>query len=88
MSTTSYEPLKHHLQDWVDIDVAQFHLARCLGILGPEYSHLIAAKPILWSNNPTGNLLYQLLRNLENARFVEIDHEDLKVRWSPTAPSV
>ncbi len=78
-----YLPLKHHLQDWLDIDIALFHLARCLGVLGPEIPSMAAAKWVFWSNNPTGNLLYQLLRNMEDAGVVEIDHEDLKVRWTP-----
>ncbi len=76
-------PLKHHLQDWVDIDVAQFHLARCLGILGPDCPDMASAKWIFWSNNPIGNLLYRVLRDLATTGPVEIDEEELKVRWKP-----
>lgn len=80
---TTYTPLKHHLQDWVDIDVAQFHLARCLGVLGPETTSMASAKWVFWSNNPIGNLLYRVLRDLAATRFIEIDEEQLKVRWKP-----
>lgn len=84
----TYTPLKHHLQDWVDTDVAQFHLARCLGVLGPETPDMAAAKWVFWSNNPIGNLLYRILRDLAATGFVELDEEELKVRWRPGQPSV
>lgn len=82
-----YAPLKHHLQDWVDIDIAQFHLARCLGVLGPETSTMASAKWVFWSNNPTGNLLFQILREMAAAGFVEIDEEEFKIRWKPDRPN-
>ena len=87
MHTTSYEPLRNHLQDWVGIYVAQFHLARCLGILGAEYPDLISAKSIFWSNSPTGNICYRVLCDLAKIGFVEIDEEELKVRWKSDQPS-
>jgi predicted RNase H-like nuclease len=83
----TYTPLKHHLQDWVDIDVAQFHLARCLGVLGPDISTMASAKWVFWSNNPTGNLLFQMLRDMAGAGFLEINEEEFKIRWKPDQPS-
>lgn len=77
-----YVPLKHRLNDWVDIDVAQFHLARCLGILGPETPAMASAKPMFWSDNSTGNLLARILRDLSAAGFVEFEEDELKVRWN------
>jgi predicted RNase H-like nuclease len=79
----AYTPLKHHLQDWVDIDIAQFHLARCLGVLGPDCPDMASAKWIFWSNNPIGNLLHRVLRDLAATGFAEIDEKGLKVRWAP-----
>lgn len=78
---SAYTPLKHHLQDWVDIDIAQFHLARCLGVLGPTTSTMASAKEAFWSNTPIGNLLDRVLRDLAATGFLEIDEAELKVRW-------
>lgn len=84
---TDYTPLKHHLQEWVDIDVAQFHLARCLGMLGPETSSAATAKSVFWSNNSTGTLLGRLLRDMAEAGVVELDVEEFRVRWKPAGPT-
>ncbi len=74
--------LKDPIADWTDIDVAEFHLATALGLMGPDTdSH--RAKHVFWSNNPVGNMLYEIIKLLIEQRILETHpDDDTIVRWN------
>ncbi len=78
------ETLKEMLTDWTDADVAQFHLARCLGVMGPDVAAMASAKHVFWSANPVGDTLYQMLDHLLRIGVLEHDAEESRYRWSPS----
>jgi hypothetical protein len=75
--------LKESLAEWTDLDWAAFQLAACLGLMPPD-SDLFRtkAKHIFWTNNPVGNALYRMLRELAGVGILEHDQEEMRYRWS------
>ncbi len=72
------------LADWTDWDVAEYELARALGLLHEGVRFQVEAKHVFWSNNPIGTMLHETLQ-----RLVEIDvldhraEPDDQYRWNP-----
>lgn len=77
------QTLKELLEDWTDADVAAFHLARCLGVMGPDVPAMASAKHVFWSSNSVGDTLYQMLQLLVGTGVMEHDEEESRYRWSP-----
>lgn len=75
--------LKDELGVWTDVDRAGFSLARCLGLMGPGSRFEREAKYVFWSDNPVGNLLYEMLESLVEAGVLKRRNEpDLQYRWN------
>jgi hypothetical protein len=81
--TEQHRTLKRELEQWQDVDVAMYKLACVLGLM--EYDNDLGTfrdnKHIFWTDNPTGNMLYKILRALHEAGFLESDTEGQKYRW-------
>ena len=72
-------PLRDALHDWRDFDGAEYHLARCLGIIDTT-TDFQDVKHLFWTDNSVGNLLYSILENLTRAGMVETN-DDQQFRW-------
>jgi len=76
--------LKECLRDWVDSDVAAYHLASTFGIVPPwTGSWDNDLKHIFWSANPLGDLAYEVLRKLAEQGVLEFDRYQMTYRWNP-----
>ena len=77
--------LRHHLNDWVDWDAAQFYLAVGLGIMKPGMESALKNKHVFWTDNELGNRLFRLLGELADAGILEHRKEpDIQFRYGPT----
>ena len=76
------QTLKDLLADWTDVDVAEFYLARCLGIMGSDVPTMASAKHVFWSANPVGDTLYEILQHLVRIGVLEHDEDESRYRWS------
>ena len=73
--------LKEAIPDWTDVDVAEFHLACCLGLMGPDFP--VRAKHVFWSNNPVGSMLHEIVKRLIEQGILEAHpDDDMIVRWN------
>ncbi len=73
--------LREKLKNWIDIDLAAFELAQCLGII--EGKTFLETKWIYWSGNKTGDFLYKMLDELVKTEILEKrDEPDLQYRWN------
>lgn len=72
--------LKTLLADWQDGDVAAYYLALTIGIFD-DPDPWGGKKHILWTNNPLGNALYDMLVELANADVLEFDGDLVRYRW-------
>lgn len=70
--------LSEQLRDWQDLDVAGHYLAVCLGLVGGNSAF---PKAVMWTDNPLGNGLVQILKELVAAGVLQEDDE--RVRWNP-----
>ncbi len=76
--------LKQYLTDWVEWDVAAFHLASVLGLMGSEIQFHAEAKHVFWSANPTGTMLNDMLKQLVAMGILEYrDEPEDEYRWNP-----
>jgi hypothetical protein len=73
--------LRDQLTDWVDVDVAEYHLACALGLITPDVEFATRAKHVFWSANPVGDVLHRMLEQLVSVGALECD-EELRYRWS------
>ena len=73
--------LKEQLQHWQDPDVAIGRLAVLCGIY-PEGDMMGRAKSVLWSNNPLGNALCEVVYKLVDHGILQEDDEG-RIRWNP-----
>ncbi|MCF6221861.1 MAG: hypothetical protein L3J65_12185 [Robiginitomaculum sp.] len=82
--------LRHTLKEWTEIDVAAFHLGVALGIIPPlsdekDIYNFGGKKWMFWSENPLGNLLFDLLENLVKLDILEKHKGDNQLfRWNPS----
>ncbi len=86
---TSIASLQERLTDWVEWDLAAYHLGACLGFW-PEYGAPVAyggdpwngVKGIMWSSE--GDELYFFLDGLVEMGCLETRQEpDVAYRWNP-----
>lgn len=73
--------LRSALSEWADFDLAEFALARCLGIIDPVVSWSPSYKYLFWSNNPVGNGLADILDRLVAMGALETN-DDQQYRWN------
>lgn len=77
--------LKIQLNEWVDWDVAAYNLAQSLGIVDGMVNFATDAKHVFWSDNPLGNTLQGILKELVFCQVLERrDEPDVQYRWNPT----
>jgi hypothetical protein len=87
-----FSTLKVALADWVDRDIATYHLSCCLGLMEPEDGSLDGFrdnKHVFWSNNRLGNTLDAMMFELEKCGVLEHDESDAndRFRWNSTFKS-
>jgi len=70
--------------DWFDIDLALYDLGVKLGLVKWD-DFPTTSKWIVWSNNPTGNVLDDLLQGLVKLGYVEIRNSQARriKYWKP-----
>lgn len=74
--------LKHNFTKWIDIDEAQYFLAKNLGIIESDTS-FIETKHIYWSDNEVGNKLVRILDFfVEQGLMRKRDEPDLQYIWN------
>ena len=74
--------LKDRLQNWTDIDVAEFLLGATLGLWeDTQENFAVKYKHVFWSVNPLGGHLHEILMGLADLDIVEYDGEELRIRW-------
>ena len=78
-----YCSLKRELEQWHDVDVAMYKLACALGLMecDTDLDTFRDNKHIFWTDNPVGNMLYKILRELHEGGFLESDAEGEQYRW-------
>ncbi len=77
------ETLKETLSEWTDIDIAAFYLAQSIGLMEKDVQFQLEAKHVFWTNNPVGNSLYSILKQLFEIGFLEYREEpDYQFRWN------
>ena len=80
--------LKERLKNWMDVDVAVWEVGACLGML-PEWATNGGwggdLKWVVWSNNPAGNAMSEVMFRLIDEGVLERDQSDHHdhVRWNP-----
>ncbi|HZF54818.1 MAG TPA: hypothetical protein VE093_39485 [Polyangiaceae bacterium] len=76
--------LKETLREWTDVDVAQYSVAAVLGLIDPAISPFATrAKHVFWTDNPVGNVLYELLQTLVSLGVLERREDpDIQYRWN------
>jgi len=78
--------LRERLAGWYDVDGAQYELGVCLGFF-PEFDSGRVAfngyKWVMWSANPLGDALHQMLKELVKAGVLEHDPEEERFRFTP-----
>jgi hypothetical protein len=75
-----YTSLKHYLKDWRDIDNLQYEIALRLGVISIDQSFQTDVKWVFWTDNPLGNMLYDIISSLEESGFIE-QNDILQYRW-------
>ena len=82
--TTDLRTFRAAIQEWSDVDLAQYALAVALGMIAPERSPFATkAKHLFWTNNPLGNALHEFLETLARLGVIERRGEpDLQYRWN------
>lgn len=69
--------LKEMLPDWRDFDVAAHAVAVSFGLMPADWDWvLVNAKRVFWTDNPTGNMLHNVLELLVEAKVLEKNEDD------------
>ena len=78
-----HHSLKSELEQWHDVDVAMYKLACVLGLMQSDndLTTFRENKHIFWTDNPIGNMLYKILKELHKAGLLESDPEEERYRW-------
>jgi hypothetical protein len=81
---TDLRTLRSAIQEWTDVDLAQYSLALALGMIVPDRSPFATkAKHLFWTNNPVGSALYEVLETLTRIGVIERrDEPDIQYRWN------
>lgn len=79
--------LKERLAGWVDWDGASWHVGVCLGFwpdfgAPPGEDPWFGHKGTIWSNNPLGNAIAELIHGLVAEGMLEENNEQ-QFRWNP-----
>lgn len=75
-----YTSVKQYLKDWRDLDHLQYEIALRLGVISIDQSFQTDVKWVFWTDNPLGNMLYDMIRALEENGFIE-QNDQLQYRW-------
>jgi hypothetical protein len=74
--------LQELLREWSDFDGAKHAIAVCLGLMPDDWQWVLKnAKWVLWSNNPVGNMLGNILKGLVEQGVLE-ENEDWQFRYN------
>jgi hypothetical protein len=78
--------LAEDLSDWTDADIAERALGDVLGVFAGHPPGQV--KALLWTDNPLGNALWEMLHTLVKAGVLEYrdTDQDHQFRWSVTGP--
>ena len=66
---------------WLDFDVAEFELAKCLGLM-PNVPWEPKYKSLFWANNLFSTQLYNILEELVKMGALEMSGDDRQLRWN------
>lgn len=80
--------LKERLTDWQDFDVAAYELGVVLGLFSefgaePGKDPWNGFKWILWSNNPIGYRLYEIIHQMTAVGML-LEDEEGRRKWNPS----
>ena len=69
--------------EWEDYDFSAYYVACLLGIVkyDKSWDEYRRIKGLFWTNNPVGNILYDFLEKMVEAKLFEKD-DDLGYRWN------
>ncbi len=86
MMPKDLKTLKATLADWTDVDTAMVAVTELLGLIDFETSpYQTKSKWVFWTNNPFGDMAYDLLEKLVNLGILERrDESDNEYRWNPS----
>lgn len=75
--------LKEALKNWMDVDVAQYRLAKCLGVID-AHATFQETKYLWWTNSDIGSIIYNLLESMKDEGLLEYRDEsgDYQFRWA------
>jgi hypothetical protein len=77
--------LKDVTKEWTDFDIAAHQLGIDIGLFHQDEAFQTDLKWVFWSDNPVGNMLYQMLRLLAETGVLERDEESMQYRWKEGA---
>jgi hypothetical protein len=76
--------LRDRLRDWTDWDVAEWELARSLGLMHGGVRFHLEPKHVFWTDNSIGQMLRDVLGQLTRIGVLEFREEpDNQYRWNP-----
>jgi len=83
-NTTELGALVVALQEWTDVDFAQYALGQVLGIFRPADNFQTDTKFVFWSNNTLGSMLDKMLHMLtDEGVLLWRNDPDYQVKWNP-----
>lgn len=81
--TPDARALRDLLPEWTDADGAMHAVAVCLGLMPSDWGWVLSnAKWVFWSDNPTGNALFGMLRSLVEVGVLQ-ENEEGRFQYNP-----
>lgn len=72
------------LNNYTDIDLIGFMIAKDLGIIDDKYNYHLDCKHVFNSKNIIGDLIYEFIEDLVKNGVLEEDPDNfMKLRWNP-----
>ncbi len=76
--------LKQMIEDWTDMDGAQYALALSLGLMDESVNICTDAKHVFWTDNPIVSLLDRMLDDMVSVGILlKRSEPDFQYRWNP-----
>ena len=69
------------LNDWVEVDIAIIAVGQELGIFpAGKFIEVDHSKTVTWTDNPIGNSIYRILKELVNLGYISYDEAEEKYK--------